>query len=660
MGAGLRPLDKKVIIDYIKPQVLKGILERQASLFGTGFRLLDPAGAILLEATCVDGSPTGPTGSASTPLAVRGRSIGTLEGDATEQLPEARLRMVLESCGAHICDLVLCEIKLDSMSEELLQNYKVLNLFYNVSHALVNILNVRKVCEVILDRIVATIGISKASVLLLDESREYLSVVAHQGLPEEEVRHQRFTLSESVCRDVIVKGKPLFIQNIDHYPDLQRRSRGTYRSKSFVSVPILKSARPHSLEVLGVINIADKNSGDPFYSGDMKLIIALTSLAAMSIENAVYFEEVARSKEVWEGTFDAITDSVAILDRDYQLLKLNKAYDALGLSATREALLHQTCYRAFYQREAVCPDCPVTETLASGKPAYAEKAIGGKIFRQWTYPMLDEAGRTTSVVMYTRNVTNLKKLQERLTQSERMASIGQIASGMAHEIRNPLSSIVTAVDVLSSGGGTAEENFFTLTDVIRVEANRLNDIITEFLLYAAPQPPVLAANRLNEIVQEVARMMASAAEKRGIEIVTELDPAVGSSPLDGDKIKQVIWNLGLNGIEAMASGGQLTVATRRVENGQELCIRDKGQGIGAEHRSKIFDPFFTTKPTGTGLGLSVVSRIVEGHRGTIDIQSRPGGGTEFVVTLPSKHPEGEDPSIDHRMGLRHYEQNLAG
>ncbi len=653
-------MDKRIITDYIKPKVLEGVLQRQASLFRTRFRLLDPAGALLLEVAPQAGWPSGPEESASTPLAVRDQPLGTLAADVTDALPKGHLHLALETCGAHLCDLALCEIKLDSMSEELLQNYKVLNLFYNVSHALVNILNVRKVCEVILDRIVSTIGITKASVLLLDESREYLNVVAHQGLPEGEVRHQRLALTDSVCRDVILKAKPLFIQNIDHYPDLKKRSRGTYRSKSFVSVPILKSGRPHSLEVLGVINIADKSSGDPFYSGDMKLIIALTSLAAMSIENAVYFEAVARSKEVWEGTFDAITDSVAILDRNYQLLKLNKAYDALGLPATREVLLHQTCYRAFYQRETICPDCPVTETLANGKPAYAEKAIGGKIFRQWTYPMLDEAGRTASVVMYTRDVTNLKKLQERLTQSERMASIGQIAAGVAHEIRNPLSSIVTAVDVLSSGGSTAKEDFFTLTEVIRVEANRLNDIITEFLLYAAPQPPVFSANRLNEIVAEVIRMMGSAAEKQNVEIVTELDPAVGLSSFDGDKIKQVIWNLGLNGIEAMTSGGRLTVATRRIDDAQELRVRDDGHGIGVEYRRKIFDPFFTTKARGTGLGLSVVSRIVEGHRGTIDLTAAPGGGTEFVVTLPCEIPAAANPPKDHRMGLRDYEQNLTG
>ncbi len=625
-------MDKTKIHHYIKPKALQQILERNGSMLEIPLVLLDADGNDVAFFGSDLQSLNGDRPKELSPITVRGSHLGTLVGYETENYQNERLREVLGNVVENITDLIISELKLDSMSEELLHNYRVLNLFYNVSSALVNILNVRKVCHIILDRIVSTIGLSKASVLLLDGSRKYLSVVAHKGLPDDEVENTLFKVEDSVCFEAIEKAKPLFIQDIDHYPGLKKRSKGKYRSKSFISVPILKSSRQDSQEVLGVINVADKLSGEPFYSGDMKLIMALTSLAAMSIQNAQYFEEVERGKEEWESTFDAITDTVAILDTGYRLRRVNKAYNVqYGFSKTD--LLDQICYKYLYKIDSPCIGCPVTRTLLTGEPSYAEKKIGKSIFRQWTYPIYDEKGRATSVVLYTRDVTNLKKLKEQLTQSERMASIGQIAAGMAHEIRNPLGSILTAVEVLSSQKGVNEENFSTLSEVLKVEAKRLNNIISEFLLYAAPHQPRLQKNHLNKVMEEVIRIIRTDSEKDGIKIEMHLDSMMETSLFDADKIKQVIWNIVLNGIQSMNRGGVLTVSTKWMGNGAAFSVRDEGVGIPQEDRSKIFDPFYTTKASGTGLGLSIVNRIIEDHRGKIEIQSRLGEGTEFIVSL---------------------------
>ncbi len=625
-------MEKTKIAHFIKPKLLQDLLQRNASLLDIPLVLLDGDGNVIAEFPENAFSTSDAQSMEICPVSVRGKLLGTLSGYGKEPFTGDRLRKALENLVAHLADLILCEVKLDSMSEELLHNYKVLNLFYNVSNSLVNILNVRKVCNIILERIVATIGLSKASVLLLDDSRENLMVVAHKGLPEDDVKNTLFPLSESVCKDAILKAKPLFIQNIEHYPGLKERSRGQYRSNSFISVPILKSSRRESQEVLGVINVADKSSGDPFYSGDMKLIVALTSLAAMSIQNATYFEEVERTKEEWESTFDAITDSVAILDDRYKLVKVNKAYRNSETWDETE-LVGKTCYEVLHHVDKPCEGCPAAETLKEGKPAYAEKKVGGRIYRHWTYPMFDDNGKSSSVVMYTRDVTNLKKLKERLIQSERMASIGQIAAGVAHEIRNPLGSIVTAVEVLSSEGGTDEENAFTLTEVLKVEAQRLNDIISEFLLYAAPQQPVLKENHLNRVLEEVIRMAESEAKKNDISIVLDLDDRIPSTYFDAGKIKQVIWNLVINGIQAMQAGGTLTITSNRLDDGVEFRVCDQGRGIEQKDASRIFDPFFTTKSAGTGLGLSIVNRIVEDHHGRLEIESEEGKGAEFIVQL---------------------------
>ena len=627
-------MEKTGISHYIKPRTLEAILRRNARVLGVRLLLLDDKGNQVACCREAEVSRSGRRGRVRRDVTVRGRLLGTLVGYEGPSCSGERLEAALENIADHLAELALSEIKLDSMSEELLHNYRVLNLFYTVSEALVNILNVRRVCQIILERIVSTIGLSKASVLLLDKSGDNLWVVAHHGLPVEEVENRLFAVEQSVCRDPIRTGKPLFVQDIDHYPGLKQRSRGRYRSRSFISVPILTGGRAHNRRVLGVINVADKLSGEPFFSGDMKLIMALTSLAAMAVQNARYFEEVERSKEEWEQTFDAITDSVAILDGSYRLSKVNKAY-VQQYGFAKDELLDRACYRAFYRADAPCPGCPATRTLLTGEPAYAEKRVAGKTFRQWTYPVHDDAGRLSSVVIYTRDVTNLKRLKEELVRSERMASIGQIAAGMAHEIRNPLGSILTAVEVLSSGGSAREENFETLSRVIQVEARRLNGIISEFLLYAGPQRPRLRESHLNRVVEEVAGMIRGEAAKEGVALELDLDRSVGPSRFDPDRIKQVIWNILLNGIQAMEGGGTLSVATRRDGSGVSLLVRDQGPGIDPRHRNKIFDPFFTTKERGTGLGLSVVSRIVNDHDGTIEVRSEPGAGAEFVVTLPA-------------------------
>lgn len=626
-------MDKTKISHYLKPKLLQQLLQRSGSMLDISLAILDPDGNEITAFGNGLHPQSGQHQKAFSPIIVRGSLFGTLVGYETEICSGERLKNILDKVVENITDQVLSEIKLDSMSEELLHNYKVLNLFYNVSNALVNILNVRKVSHIILDQIVETIGISKASVLLLDDSRKHLQVMAHKGLPVEDVENTLFKLEDSVCNEAVQKAKPMFVQNIDHYPGLKKRSKGTYRSSSFISVPILKSGRLDSQEVLGVINVADKLSGEAFYSGDLKLIMALTSLAGMSIQNAKHVEEVERSKDEWESTFDAITDSVAILDSAYHLCKVNKAYK-IHYGFSKEALTNKVCYKAFYKKQGPCMGCPVTRTLLTGEPSYAEKRAGEKIFRQWTYPIQSKSGLISSVVIYTRDVTNLKKLKERLSQSERMASIGQIAAGVAHEIRNPLGSILTAIEVLSSKGGTEDENFYTLSEVIKLEARRLNQIISDFLLYASPQQPMLRENNLNQVVEEVIRIIQPDAEKEKVRIDVELDPSMQAACFDADRIKQVIWNIVINGIQSMNTGGTLTVTTKWLANQMELRIRDQGPGIRREDMSKIFDPFYTTKESGTGLGLSIVNRIVETHKGSVEIQSQPGEGSEFIVTFP--------------------------
>jgi len=204
---------------------------------------------------------------------------------------------------------------------------------------------------------------------------------------------------------------------------------------------------------------------------------------------------------------------------------------------------------------------------------------------------------------------------------------------MAHEIRNPLGAIKGAAEILKDDyrPGDARYEFI---QILLKETDRLNHIVQEFLGFAKPKQPDFQQADLNEAIESVLTLTAQEAKKAGVTVEKRLDPAIGKRALDPGLLRQAFLNLVLNAIQAMDSGGVLTIRSRLHRDAVEITIADTGAGIGEENRKKLFSPFFTTKKNGTGLGLAITYRIIENHRGTIHVASEPGKGTTFTVQLP--------------------------
>jgi signal transduction histidine kinase len=229
------------------------------------------------------------------------------------------------------------------------------------------------------------------------------------------------------------------------------------------------------------------------------------------------------------------------------------------------------------------------------------------------------------------------KLAERLRERERLATLGAMAAGLAHEIRNPLGAIKGAAEYLDPGRFRDEAEFL---QVIIDETNRLNSVVSQFLDYARPFRAKFDETDINEVVQKTAKLVE--AERRENRVEVTLDATVPTISADGEQVKQVILNLVQNGLDASReSKSSVTITTRFIPERScvELRVRDRGTGIPQEDLERIFIPFFTTKQQGTGLGLAVCQRIVHNHGGTIYPESRLGEGTEFVVILPVKRPD---------------------
>ena len=250
-------------------------------------------------------------------------------------------------------------------------------------------------------------------------------------------------------------------------------------------------------------------------------------------------------------------------------------------------------------------------------------------------PLRDVKNQVIGRVVNFQDLTELRRLESQSRRSERLATVGQLAAGIAHEIRNPLASISGSIELLRQGPGASEEDR-ALMAIVHREIQRLNVLIGDLLDYANPRRPQLVDFDLGVMVEETLQVARGEQGFAKIHMALAIDRPL---PLHADpaKLRQVLWNLLRNAADAAAQGGRhVHVDAHRTFDATTLIVSDDGPGISADELVRIFDPFFTTKSKGTGLGLATCHAIVAEHGGHIDVDSEPGRGTQMIVTLPRK------------------------
>lgn len=227
-----------------------------------------------------------------------------------------------------------------------------------------------------------------------------------------------------------------------------------------------------------------------------------------------------------------------------------------------------------------------------------------------------------------------QEAQIHLERSQKLSLAGQIAAGVAHEIKNPLASIKGAADILADETSTPKDRA-EFRDLLRNEIRRIDGTVRDFLEFARPRDAQLNPMNLSEALKTPIRQMEAQARERGVAIESQIDPGLFIQG-DSEKIHQLVLNLLLNASQAAPTGSAVNVALRSEKPGTILLeIADRGAGIPAEHLERVFEPFFTTRASGTGLGLSIAKSIVENHGGTIAVHSQLGQGTQVEVELPA-------------------------
>jgi signal transduction histidine kinase len=232
---------------------------------------------------------------------------------------------------------------------------------------------------------------------------------------------------------------------------------------------------------------------------------------------------------------------------------------------------------------------------------------------------------------------DLDRCQRLLAQSDRLSAIGMLAASIAHEIRNPLVSVRTFAQLLPER--LHDEEFCTsFRELALAEIDRISLLVNDLLAFARPAAPEIHAADINDILDQIRRLVDGEAKKRGIELRGALDESLPAVAVEEARVKQVFLNVVLNALHACNAGGAVTLATRAVTRGTrsyfQVEVRDSGPGIPAEDLARIFDPFFTTKAGGSGLGLFIARSIVQDHGGFIDVESTSGAGAAFFVNFP--------------------------
>jgi PAS domain S-box-containing protein len=393
------------------------------------------------------------------------------------------------------------------------------------------------------------------------------------------------------------------------------------------------------LALVAIMLLGPKLSGDPYFRDDLDLLETLASQLAIGLENAKLYHQVVSIKEYNERILAHMDSSVVAVRDDGMVTTFNQAAErSTGLRG------HEIIGRSVGGLDPAIQNA-LKASLAGEQDTEAEIAISRPDGA--TLPLLihtsalhDASGRIRGAIAVFSDHSRLKALEDDKRRTERLAAVGALASGIAHEIRNPLVAIKTFAELLPERADDPEFRS-TFAKVASKEIHRIEELLGQ--LRALVTPTASSLTRLNVAVPigETLDLLRGEAERRHVRLVADipsgLPPVVG----EASQLKQLFVNLVLNGLEAMASGGRLTVSLQatRGRPGRQLVtarVTDTGSGIQREELSRIFEPFFTTKAHGTGLGLAICRGIADAHRAALWAEPGPNGiGTAFVIQFPA-------------------------
>lgn len=354
--------------------------------------------------------------------------------------------------------------------------------------------------------------------------------------------------------------------------------------------------------------------------------------------------EILNSRNILRTFFDNIPLQTYVVDRSYRVLIVNRSRSERAGKRPQE-VVGGKCYERLFGLTSPCPQCKIMDVF-DGIPTVRNQRdwLENESFIQWeisAVPIRESSGIVSRVIVFEEDVTEKWILESNMIEAEKLASIGQLAANVAHEINNPLSAIIANVQLLQRDLSTADEDTVEALKLIEAAGVRASKIVRELLKSARKEKRgEFEEIDLNLSITDAISLLNFEIKKRSVTVRLNLHDEMPKIIANQNQLKGVWINLITNALGAIdSSNGRITITTRFENNEFRISIADNGKGIAPEHQKRVFEPFFTTKDakTGTGLGLSVSRQVIKEHHGTIDFETRLGKGTKFIVILPATH-----------------------
>ncbi len=558
---------------------------------------------------------------------------------------------------------------------------KEINALLEISKAIASGLYLEDVLRLIVTVTAQVMDSKICSLWILDERDQRLKLKATQSISEEYLKERSLAIGEGVVGHVALHNQPMAILDVLKDPLYKEKELARREGLvSMLSVPMCIKEK-----VIGVINCYT-SSPRTFSKAEMEMLMTVANHAAICIDNSG-LTETLDVDEILRLVLEGVTKNIGfdrarlyLLDEKRDLLECKMAVGVdveriKGIELPLDPEVSVVSRSVIEKKPFVIPDAMndprvnpalkekfdlqslvVIPLLAKDKALgaiAADHVVPGRkltqetldsvmAFAQQAALAIQNASRYQELRNFSQKMeekiqkmtADLRKTEAQLIRSEKLAALGQLAAGIAHEIRNPLTSINILIHSLIQKSPSENPQRQDLM-VIEEEIHRINEIVDQFLRFAKPAPPFLEKTDPLSIFEEILQLLRPQIEKQKITIHKEFQP-LPMVLMDGEQIKQAMLNLLLNAIQAMPQGGPLILSGRNSEEGQwiELAIKDSGVGISEEDLKRLFEPFFTTKEGGIGLGLSITHRIIDQHQGKIEVASKPGEGTVFTVWLP--------------------------
>lgn len=471
--------------------------------------------------------------------------------------------------------------------------------------------------------------------LQLENSSTYL-LAAQSGIDADLPWSASFQLGESIAGKVAASGQALLVDDPRGHPAL--RHEGLIVRRNIGTAIVAPLEAPHN-GCLGVLNLSRRAGALPFASDDVAGVVQLARQMAMAVANARLFttlnstiEKHRRLAAQTATIVESLHVGVLALDSNGRVVEANR--EALRLLRSRAKGVglrwEELCAKIPAAARPAVERC-VSAAAAGKRKKETVSAAERKHFTIFASPVPD--GGVTLVI---EDVSKAVESERELARVSRMAEIGQMTAAIAHEIRNPLTSIKGAAQVLREETKIEKARGWAM--VIEQETQALNRLCDQFLEFARPLSLNVRQVDLNVLVERLLMLSGPEMEASGVSLRFKPSQKLPIILGDGDKLGQAVRNLIRNAIEALPGGGEIQVSTSADPKGVKVAVTDTGVGISDENLPKLFTPFFTTKPSGTGLGLCNSNRILEAHGGAIQLERHPKG-TTFTLEVPRKRKE---------------------